>query len=81
MSLIRVVHGSVRIGFMPNSEPTRRNRAGKKCTRRQPVGVIGSDGSDHQRVAGESVGVIDLRTRQENDEKNTNPVKKPRFQR
>ena len=54
---------------MPNLEPTRRNRVGKNCTRRRLVGVIGSDSLDHQRVAGRSVGVIDLRTRRENDKK------------
>ena len=65
---------------MPNPKPTRRNRVRKKCTRRRPAGVIGSDGSDHQRVAGGSIRVIDLRTRRENGEKNINLAKKPRFQ-
>ena len=32
----RAVHGSVRVGFVPNPEPTRRNRVTKKCTRRRP---------------------------------------------
>ena len=41
----------------------------KKCTRRRPARVIGSDGSDHQQVAGESVEVIDLRRQRENGEK------------
>ena len=41
----------------------------KKCTRRRPAEVIGSDGSDHQQVAGGSVGVIDLRRQRENGEK------------
>ena len=41
---------------MPNPELTRRNRVEKKGTRRRPVEVIGSGGSEHQRVAGGSVG-------------------------
>ena len=41
----------------------------KKCTCRRPAGIIGSDGSDHQQVAGGSVGVIDLRRQRENGEK------------
>ena len=49
----------------------------KKCTRRRSAGVIGLDGSDHQRVAGGSVGVIDLRTRRENGEKDTDPAENP----
>ena len=54
--LDRAVDGSVRVGFVPNSEPTCRNRVEKKGTRCRPVGVIGSGSSEHQRVAGESVG-------------------------
>ena len=77
--MVRAVQGSVRVGFVPNLELTRRNRVGKKCTRRRPAEVIGLDGSDHQRVAGGSIGVIDLRTRRENGEKNINLAKKPRF--
>ena len=76
---IKAIHGSIRVGFMPNPEPTRRNRVGKKCTYCQPAGVIGSGSSDHQRVASGLVGVINLRTRRENNEKNTDPAKKPRF--
>ena len=49
--IIKAIHESVRVGFVPNSEPTRQNRVGKKCTRCRPAGVIGSDGSDHQWVA------------------------------
>ena len=77
--VIRAVHGSIRVEFVPNPEPSRRNWVGKKCTHRQPAGVIESDGSDHQRVAGRLVEVIDLRTQRENDEKNIDPAKKPRF--
>ena len=65
----RAAHGSVRVGFVPNPEPTRRNRVRKKCTRRRPAGVIGSDSSNHQQVAGGLVGVIDLRRQRENNEK------------
>ena len=36
LTFTRVVHGSVRVGFVPNPEPTRRNRVAKKCTRRRP---------------------------------------------
>ena len=75
----RAVHGLVWVGFVPNPEPTCQNRVGKKCTHRRPAGVIGSNGSDHQQVAGRSVEVIDLRTRRENGEKNTNLAKKPKF--
>ena len=32
--IIKAIHESVRVGFVPNSELTRRNRVGKKCTRR-----------------------------------------------
>ena len=66
---IRAVHGSVRVGFVPNPEPTHRNWMRKKCIRRRPARVIGSDGSDHQQVVGGSVGVIDLRRQREKDEK------------
>ena len=39
------------------------------------TGVIESGGSDHQRVASGLVGVIDLRRRRENGEKNLDPAK------
>ena len=48
---------------MPNSEPTRRNWVEKKETRSRPVGVIGSGGSKHQRVAGGSIGFGTTRKR------------------
>ena len=54
---------------MPNPEPTCQNRVRKKCTHCRLAGVIGSDGSNHQQVAGRSVGVIDLRRQRENGEK------------
>ena len=34
---IRAVHGSVRVGFVPNPEPTHRNWMRKKCIRRRPA--------------------------------------------
>jgi len=66
---IRAVHGSVRVGFVPNPEPTRWNWVRKKCIRRQPARVIGSDGSNHQQVVGGSVEAIDLTRQRENGEK------------
>ena len=85
--MIRAVQWLVRVKFVSNLEPTCRNRVGKnaptvdplesggkKCTCRQPAGVIGSGGSDHQRVAGGSVEVIDLRRRK-------NTVKKTQIRR
>ena len=50
---------------MPNSEPTCRNWVEKKetCTPTRPVGVIGLGGSEHQRVAGGSVGFRTARKR------------------
>ena len=55
--IFRAVHGLVRVEFVPNSELTCRNRKGKKCTRRQPAGVIRSGSSNCQRVVGGLVGV------------------------
>ena len=52
----KAVHGSVRVEFVPNSKLTRRNQVEKKGTRRRPVGIIESSGSEHQRVAGGLVG-------------------------
>ena len=71
----RAVYRSVRVGFVPDPEPTCRNRVGKKCTHCRPAGVMGPGRSDHQRVAGRSVIVIDLRRRRGNGEKNTDPAK------
>ena len=34
--IARPVHGSVRVGFVPNPEPTRPDRVGKLSTRRRP---------------------------------------------
>ena len=78
-TISKAVHGLVRVRFMPNPKPTHRNRVGKKCTRHRPVGIITLGGSDHQQVARGSVGVIDLRRRRENSEKNVDLAKKPRF--
>ena len=62
MVVVRAVHGSVRVRFVPNPELTRRNWVGKKCTYRRPIGVIGSGGSDHQWVASGLVGVRSKKT-------------------
>ena len=59
----KAVHKSVRVGFVPNPEQTCRNRVEKKGTRRQPAWVIESGSSEHQRVAGESVGFKMVRKR------------------
>ena len=69
MNVIKAVHGLVWVGFVSNPELTHQNRVRKKCTRRRPAGVIGSDGSNHQQVSGGSVGVINLRRQRENGEK------------
>ena len=57
----RAIHGSVRVGFVPNLEPAHRNRVEKKGTRCRPAKVIGSGGSEHQWVASGSVGFETVR--------------------
>ena len=57
-STARPVHGSVRVGFVPNLEPTRPDRLVRNLTRRRPAWLIGSD---LQRTAVGSVGVGDLK--------------------
>ena len=41
----RVVHGSVRVRFVSNPKPTRRNRVNDLTTRRQPSTTLGRVGS------------------------------------
>ena len=60
---IRVVHRSVWVRFMPNPEPTCWNRVEKKVICHRPAGVIGLGNSEHQRVAGGSVGFKTARKR------------------
>ena len=60
----KAVHGSVRVGFVPNPEPTRPDRLARNSTRRRPAWLIGSGGSDLQRTAVGSVGVGDLKIAQ-----------------
>ena len=43
--LVRAVHGSVRVGFVPNPEPTRRNRVKCLTTRCRPSTTSGRVGS------------------------------------
>ena len=84
-AIYRAVHGSIWVEFAPNPEPTRRNRVEKKDTRRRPAEVIGSGGSEHQWVAGGSVGFKTTRKRWKKhrsgenligfDEISPNPVK------
>ena len=44
-SLIRGVHGSVRVGFLPNPDSTRMWRVNKKLTRNRPGDLVGFFGS------------------------------------
>ena len=76
-----LVQGCPRVGLgrvcaQPGTDPPESGEK-KKCTHRRPAGVIGSDSSNHQWVAGGSVEVIDLKTWRENGEKNTDPAKNP----
>ena len=61
---VRAVHGSVRVGFVPNPEPTRPDRLARNSTRRRPAWLIGSGGSDLQQTAVGSVGGGDLKIAQ-----------------
>ena len=53
----RPVHGSVRVRFMPNPEPTRLFRVYHFWTRRRPVKGFGSDGRTSPETDRFSVGV------------------------
>ena len=60
-NVVRLVHGLVRVRFMPNLEPTRPDRMVKISTRHRPVWLIGSGRLDVQRRAVGSVRVGDLK--------------------
>ena len=62
--VVRPVHGSVRVGFVPNPEPTRSDRLVRNSTRRRPAWLIGSGRSDLQRTVVGSVGDGDLKISQ-----------------
>ena len=68
--------GSVRVEFVPNPKPTRQNRVGKKCTCwSNRVGWF-KPSTGGERVSRSHIS----RKTARNSEKNTNPVKKRRFQ-
>ena len=59
--LIRSIHGSVQVGFVPNSKPTRLDWMAKISTRHRPKWLIGSGRSHLQRMAVGLVEVGDLK--------------------
>ncbi|KAK9992209.1 hypothetical protein SO802_027194 [Lithocarpus litseifolius] len=64
------VHGSVRVGFVPNPEPTRMVRVYHFWTRRRPVKGVGSGGRTSPETGRFSVGVESRR----NLQKSTQPL-------
>ena len=60
-NVVRLVHGLVRVRFMPNLELTRPDQMVGISTRHRSVWLIGSGKLDVQRRAVGSVGVGDLK--------------------
>ena len=83
----RPVYGSVRVGFVPNSEPTRLDRVGKLSTRRRPLEKSVRTGQNINERRSGLVGVEIWKIKKirlENDENRSNPLsfrqKQPRSQ-
>ena len=71
------VHGSVRVGFVPNPEPTRPDRVGKLSTRRRPSEKSVRTGWNINERRSGSVGVEIWKIKKfrlENDENRPNPL-------
>ena len=54
--MTRGVHGSDRVGFVPNLDPTRNFLVGKNRTRNRPGMLVGSAGLGHVGFSGSPVG-------------------------
>ena len=55
LSVGRGVHGSVRVGFVPNPDSTRSGRVGENQTRNRPLITTGRVGSDSKKRSVDSV--------------------------